>query len=142
MKKIIRLVVVLVVAAVILGWVFKDNIIRSYVSLGREKLESYTTQLLESSEKLEGSYGIFKTACYPWKGMVEFYTGGLGLAPSATYKGFYYSADNTHKVFGAADGEEIVMEVDGDRATWTDGTDNHGSSVRIAEKWFWFEASF
>lgn len=139
-KKLIIILILLVVVAVAIG--FKDDFIRSYVSACRDKLEGYTTQLLESSERLEGSYGIFKTACYPWEGMVEFYVGGGGIAPSSTYKGFYYSADNTHKVFGAANGDGVTMEVDGDHASWTDGSDNHGTSVRIAEKWFWFEASF
>ena len=148
MKKLIRFIVVLLIAAIIIGWGVKDNIIRSYVSLCRDKLESYTTQLLEDSklselgEKMEFSYGAFKTYCYPKEGMVEFYTSGFGLVSSSTYKGFYYSADDTHKVFGAASGDDITMEIDGDRASWTDGTDNHGISVRIAEKWFWFEASF
>jgi len=63
-----------------------------------------------------------------------------GLAPSSTYKGFYYSADNTHKAFGGAD---IPLEVKGDTASWLEvGTDNRGVSIRITDNWFWYEASF
>ena len=87
-------------------------------------------------------YGVWNTACYPVQGMVEFQTGGWGLAPRSTYKGFYYSDDNTHKVFSAADISVVSLEMNGDYATWTDGTDNHGSSACIVDKWFWFEASF
>jgi len=139
-KKVIA--VCLVIVAAILGLAFKDNLIRSYVAFCHENLEAYAVQFLESNEKTSSKYGTWKTSCYPDEGMVEFHTGGWGLAPSTTYTGFYYSADNTHQIFSAAYKDITVMEMDGDRATWTDGTDNHGTSIRITENWFWFEASF
>ena len=139
-KKVIA--ICLVIAVAILGLALKDNLIRIYVALCHENLETYAVQFLDGKERTSGQYGIWKTSCYPDDGMVEFYTGGWGLAPSSTYKGFYYSADNTHKLFSAAYKDITSMETDGDEATWTDGTDNHGISTRITENWFWFEASF
>lgn len=139
-KKTIALCVV--IAITILGLAFKDNLIRTYVVLCNKDLEAYATQFLDDNERTSGQYGIWKTSYYPDDGMVEFHTGGWGLAPSSTYKGFYYSADNTHKLFSAAYKDITSMETDGDHATWTDGTDNHGISTRITENWFWFEASF
>lgn len=141
-KRIARIVICIFVAVIALGVIFKDTLIRSYVSSCNEQLETYAAKMLDSGERTLGKYGIWKTASYPEDGMVEFQTGGFGLAPSSTYKGFYYSADNTHKTFTAAHGEAISMKIDGDHATWTDGTDNHGTSRRIMENWFWFEASF
>lgn len=137
-----RILIFALIAITILAFVLQDNLIRCYVSLRNEKLEAYAVNLLESAEGARASYGIWTTSCYPKDGMVEFQTGGWGLAPSSTYKGFYYSADNTHKLFSAAYADQTTMKIDGDRATWTDGTDNHGSSTRIMDHWFWFEASF
>ena len=137
-----RIVLVLVIAIIFFGFVLQDRLIQSYVSLCEDKLEAYAVTLLDSAEERIDSYGFWNTSCYPVQGMVEFQTGGWGLAPSSTYKGFYYSADNTHKVFSAADIAHASLEINGDYATWTDGTDNHGSSTRIVDKWFWYEASF
>ena len=136
------IIICLVMIALFFGLVFKDNLIRSYVSICHGKLETYASGMLESNGETRGNYGIWETSCYPEDGMVEFFTGGWGLVPSSTYKGFYYSADNTHKLFSAAYTETTAMEVDGDFASWNDGTDNHGTSIRIMENWFWFEASF
>lgn len=136
------IVICTIILVIILSLAFQDNLIRAYVSLGREKLESYALQMLEPSERASDSYGVWKTSCYPEDRMVEFHTGGWGLAPSSTYKGFYYSADDTHKLFSAAYADTVSMEIDGDNASWTDGTDNHGISIRIMKNWFWFEASF
>lgn len=137
-KKIIVIASIVLVAVIVLGLAFRDNLTRGYVSLFQNKLEAYAVDMLDS-EQTTGNYGAWETTCYPEEGMVEFLTGGWGVAPSTTYKGFYYSADDTHKAFS---GIRATMEVDGDKAIWTDGTDNHGTSVRIAENWFWYEASF
>ena len=128
-----------VILVIVLGLVFQDNLIRSYVSLCHERLGNYATQILDSADKTTDTYGIWKTSCYPEDGMVEFHTGGWGFAPGSTYKGFYYSADDTHKPFSVA---AVSLEINGDNATWTDGTDNHGKSTRVMKNWFWFEASF
>ena len=131
-----------IILVIIFGLLVQDNLICVYVSLRHEKLESYASQMLENADKSTDTYGVWKTFCYPEKGLVEFHTGGWGLAPSSTYKGFYYSADNTHKLFSAAYEDAVSMKIDGDNASWSDGTDNHGTSVRIIENWFCFEASF
>lgn len=140
MKK--RILILALITLLVLAFALQDNLIRTYVSLCHEDLESYAVNLLKGTEEPRGTSGIWETHCYPEDGMVEFYTGGWGLVPSSTYKGFYYSADNTHKLFSAAYSDQTSMEIDGDRATWTDGTDNHGSSTRIIDHWFWFKASF
>ena len=131
-----------IILVIILGLLIQDNLICAYVSLRHEKLESYASQMLENADKYTDTYGVWKTFCYPENRMVEFHTGGWGLAPSSTYKGFYYSADNAHKLFSAAYEDAVYIKTDGDNASWTDGTDNHGMSVRIMKNWFWFEASF
>lgn len=136
------IVICAIFLVIVLGLVFQNNLIRAYVSLQHETLENYASRLLGNAEKATDTYGVWKTSCYPEEGMVEFHTGGWGLAPGSTYKGFYYSADDTHKLFSAACADTVSMEINGDNASWTDGTDNHGISVRIMKHWFWFEASF
>ena len=140
--KIKRILIFAIILILVLGFVYRDRLIRSYVLLCNDALEAYAAELLDGAERRADSYGIWKTSGYPEDNMVEFLTGGFGLAPGSTYKGFYYSADNSHKVFSAADASIAPLKIDGDHATWTDGTDNHGSSTRIMDKWFWFEASF
>lgn len=136
------IVILIVIIAIVSGWIFKDHLIRSYVSLCHGELERYASQMLDIGEEKADRYGLWETSVYPGAGMVEFHTGGWGLVPSSTYNGFYYSADNTHKLFSAAYDEKTSLEIDGDHASWADGTDNHGISIRITENWFWFEASF
>jgi hypothetical protein len=133
------LILCLIALVLILGLIFRNRFIRLYVRLFDDRLEAYAVQMLEENERSSGRYGLWKTVCIPAAGMVEFRTGGWGLTPAATYQGFYYAADNAHRAFGAAD---VPIEIAGDTASWTDGTDNRGTSVRITENWFWYTASF
>ena len=137
-----RLLIMIVILILLLGMIFRERLIQTYVVMVREHLETYAENLLDSDDRQSDRYGFWKVRSYPEDQMVEFHTGGFGLAPSSTYKGFYYSADNVHKVFSVADKSLSTMDVAGDHATWTDGTDNHGTSIRITDNWFWYEASF
>lgn len=125
----------------LLGFACREKLVKTYVLVFHEPLEAYARNCLDNSSR-SGSYGPWSVDIYHEDNMVEFMTGGSGLAPSSAYKGFYYSADNTHRVFSSADEALAPLVIDGDHATWTDGTDNHGSSTRLMENWFWFEASF
>lgn len=138
MKKKI-LILSLAALILVLGLVFRNRLIRTYVVLFDDHLRAYAAQMLEHPGDASGRYGFWKTSCFPEAGMVEFRTGGWGLGSGTTYQGFYYAADDTHKAYGAA---SVPMEISGETASWTDGTDNHGTSVRIAENWFWYSAAF
>ena len=137
-----RLVILIVILILLFGMIFQERLIQAYVVVTREHLVSYAEKLLDSDNRQSDRYGVWKVRSYPEEQMVEFHTGGFGLAPSSTYKGFYYSVDNAHKVFSVADESIAMMDIEGERATWTDGTDNHGTSIRIIDNWFWYEASF
>ncbi len=131
-----------ILLAVLLAFclLFSDSLIRAGVQIFHEPLERYCEEFLEESSAIHSrSFGPWKATAYPEQGMVEFFTGGFGLAPGSTYEGFYYSEENQHIPF---QGAEVPMQDWGDSASWTDGTDNHGSSRRIRDNWFWFEASF
>ena len=137
-----RLLIMIVILIFLLGMIFQERLIQTYVVVARGHLAAYAENLLDSDGRQSDRYGFWKVRSYPEEQMVEFHTGGFGLAPSSTYKGLYYSADNVHKVFSVADKSLATMDVDGDYATWTDGTDNHGTSMRFFDNWFWYEASF
>ena len=153
-----------VVFAVVLVFVVlfgQDMLVKTYVKFFHEHLESYAEELIangpqlnvEDSQEVEkdpgldygkelrvqDEYGFWEVDYYPEKKMVEFHTGGAGLVFNSTYWGFYYSPDNTHKVFQGAD---IHLNVNGDLADWYGEGDNWGKSTRMLDKWFWFEASF
>ena len=134
----------------------QDLLVKTYVKVFHSQLESYAQELLDRAEKategdvsvyLNGDseiymvdrYGFWKVNCYPEDGLVEFHTGGAGLVANSTYEGFYYSQDNSHKVFQSAD---ISLNVNKNLADWYGEGDNWGKSTRLMEKWFWFEANF
>ena len=137
-----RILILVILMAVVLGLVFRKQLIQTYVKVFHSSMEAYAENLLAHGSTADASYGLWDVDVYDEANMVEFRTGGFGLAPSSTYQGFYYSGDNRHQVFSAADASIAQLEIDGDAAAWTDGTDNHGTSTRFLDRWFWYEASF
>lgn len=137
-----RFAYAIVVIILLLGLIFREKLIQTYVVVMRAHLVTYAENLLDHDDRKSDRYGFWEVRSYPEEQMVEFHIGGFGLAPSSTYKGFYYSAENVHNVFSVADKSLATMDIEGDYATWTDGTDNHGTSLRITSNWFWYEASF
>ena len=134
----------------------QDLLAQTYVKVFHKRLEVYAEVLLERAENaseeelgvyingdgeiyLADTYGLWKVNCYPADGLVEFHTGGAGLVSNSTYLGFYYSKDNAHKVF---QGANIPLNVNKNVADWYGEGDNWGKSMRLIEKWFWFEANF
>lgn len=121
----------------------QDLIAKTYVMAFHEHLERYAEELLDKAEDsediLHGTYGFWEVTCYTENEMVEFSVGGKGLVFNSTYWGFYYSQDNMHKVFQGAD---IPLNINKDLADWYGEGDNWGKSIRMLDKWFWYEASF
>ena len=148
--------IVLVVALVLISLLGQDLLAKVYVQVFHSHLEVYAEELLDKAGNasegaanvymhdegelcMTDTYGIWKVSCYPDDNMVEFDVGGKGLVFDSTYWGFYYSSDNEHKVFQAAD---IPLNVNTDSADWYGEGDNWGKSMRLQDKWFWFEANF
>lgn len=108
-------------------------------------MENYAERLLEENfeEIVSDKYGFWKVTCYKESNMVEFQIGGSGLVANSRYWGFYYSPQDEHKAF---QGYECEMEQDRYReeATFWEvpDTDNGGTSVRMFQKWYWFEVHF
>ena len=136
--KLMAIVGVVVVAFVILF--AQDLLAKTYAKVFHKHLEQYAENLLITCEDTSSDrYGFWEVICYPEKELVEFHTGGAGLVFNSTYLGFYYSPDNTHKVFQGAD---IPLNINENLADWYGEGDNWGRSTRLLDKWFWFEANF
>lgn len=140
-----------IVTVLLLGLIFQDFLLQTYVRLFHGRLETYATTFLAEARSENpfdyglwaedgnlDAYGPWETTCWSERGAVEFATSAFGIAPSTHYKGFYYSEDNSHMPFQATD---LAMTENGDVATWT-WQGNYGSSTRICDHWFWFEAHF
>ena len=71
--------------------------------------------------------------------VVEFTTGGFGLAPSSSYHGVYYSADGEPAAFQNTD---VPLGPSRDGWIWHGRGDNYGETWHINENWYTFYASF
>lgn len=112
----------------------------SWDDIDMNELAIFGTEIYSDIEMTASDhYGFWKVNCYPEDELVEIRTGGAGLVFNSTYLGFYYSPDNTHKVFQGAD---IPLNVNENLADWYGEGDNWGRSTRLVDKWFWFEANF
>ncbi|MBQ8519238.1 MAG: helix-turn-helix transcriptional regulator [Agathobacter sp.] len=132
--------VVLLIVVAFVSLFAQDLLAKTYVKVFHKHLETYAEELLDKCEDTTSDqYGFWKVTCYPEDELVEFHTGGAGLVANSTYLGFYYSPDNTHKVFQGAD---VPLNVNKNLADWYGEGDNWGKSTRLMDKWFWFEASF
>lgn len=151
MKQRKRYLLLAVLAVLLAGFLSRDLLLQAYVRLNRSALEEYAAALLSKARSDDPfqyelwakdgntrSYGPWETTCWSQRGAVEFVTSAFGIVPSSHYKGFYYSEDNTHMPFQAT---EIAMTEDGNQASWT-WQGNYGTSTRICDHWFWFEAHF
>ncbi len=148
-------VIVFATALLLVCLLGQDLIAKTYVMAFHSHLEKYAEELLDRAESVgvkdenvypgnDGvyvvdKYGFWDVTCYTTDNMVEFSVGGKGLVFNSTYWGFYYSPDNTHKVYHGAD---IPLNVNKDLADWYGEGDNWGKSMRLRDKWFWYEASF
>lgn len=72
--------------------------------------------------------------------MVEFTLSSFGLVPSTSYYGCYYSPDDVPVPFQNVD-VSLVQANDG-TWEWSDEGDNHGTTAKIKDCWYYFEAHF
>ena len=107
----------------------------------RELFERAASELLaEGGTELEIP-GV-KAVCLWGEGgeaIVEFTTGGFGLAPSSSYHGVYYSADGEPAAFQNTD---VPLGPSREGWIWHGEGDNYGETRHINENWYTFYASF
>jgi len=78
-----------------------------------------------------------------WEGehsMTEFLIGSFGFGSGSTYYGCYYSPDDVPLAFHNTD---VELTQDGHEYwEWQADGDNHGSTSKIMDYWYYFEAEF
>lgn len=109
-----------------------ENRVKRFVSVHREELEeAYQTGFVPARIGYK-TYNI-------WDGehpMMEF----ILCTRWGTYCGCYYSPDDVPLSFQNT-GIELTPAGDGEWA-WQEEGDNHGTTRKIMDKWYYFEASF
>ncbi|MBE5880372.1 MAG: hypothetical protein E7288_10435 [Lachnospiraceae bacterium] len=72
--------------------------------------------------------------------VVDFFVTGYGLAPSGGYYGFYYSPEDLPMMY--MDEMAKLTEYEPDAWTWQGVGDNDGVIKKIADCWYYYEATF
>jgi len=133
-------VCIVLIGAVLLGLLCYPALTKNYIRVNADKLEAYARQQLEAGK--DGSYGLWDVTVYKDPGLVQFRTGGSGLAPGSIYEGFYYSASGDHAAFPGFTGESDVWD---DTAIFRDpaeNSDNYQHSTHIIGPFYWFELHY
>lgn len=110
--------------------------------LHRGKFEQAAQDMLTERETDVSIFGVHDIDIWGFDDgtMVEFTTGGFGIASASFYSGVYYSADGDPKPFQNSDNELIP---DGDGWVWQEAdSDNHGETYPLGDGWYTFSASF
>lgn len=120
-----------------------------YVQGHQAELTAYVKTLLAiDPAQLEDYHGYsggdtydgWDVTCYPHTGMVEFQTSVFGLVPSSTYSGFYYSPEDVPLGFQST---QVDFVESGGGWLWEEPEgDNRQYTEKIADHWYWYEASF
>ena len=119
-----------------LCFLYYPSLVRTYVTANQQKLEDYAQALLETGG--QGTCGLWEATAYPELGIVEFRTGGSGLAPGSVYEGFYYSVSGEHVPFPGFAGPDENLGEDALFADPAADSDNFQTSAQLAPGWFWF----
>lgn len=74
---------------------------------------------------------------------VDFYCGGVGIAPSSTYVGFFYTEENDPAAIWCAPGSADMLTPSGNGLSWreTNG-DNRYYTEHICGNFYYYESSY
>lgn len=123
------------------------NDISKYVNENYEELEHIAIEYMNGNEVEKPQYVRNISVHSPDElyvhsnnTIVEFDQGGSGLVSSSTYYGFYYSENDIPASFQNSSKE--LTEYEKNKWSWKGVGDNHGSTIKIRDNWYYFEASF
>ena len=110
----------------------------NYVKNNIQQLTAEAESVMEKGVSAHHQYDdttvtYYPTASYP---IVEFSTGGFGIAPSGYYTGFYYSPEDIPVRYN---GNGTNMEQDKNGWIYQDRGDNHGYTEKICDNWYWYK---
>lgn len=115
--------------------------IERFVAANQAALEEIAADCLRGSQTAARYKSVEIEGVFPGEHrIVQFFSGGFGLAPASTYCGFYYSEDGVPAAYQNVD---VPLTPAGEGEwRWSDGTDNGGMTRRITEHWFSYRAWF
>ena len=115
--------------------------IERFVAANQAALEEIAADCLRGSQTAARYKSVEIEGVFPGEHrIVQFFSGGFGLAPASTYCGFYYSEDGVPAAYQNVD---VPLTPAGEnRWRWSDGTDNGGVTRRITGHWFSYLAWF
>ena len=123
------------------------NDISKYVNENYEELEHIAIEYINGNEIQKPQYVSSISVHSPDKQyvhsdntIVEFSQGGSGLVSTSTYYGFYYSENDIPAAFQNCSKE--LTEYEKYKWSWTGVGDNRGTTIKIRDNWYYFEASF
>ena len=123
------------------------NDISKYVNENYEELEHIAIEYINGNEIQKPQYVSSISVHSPDKQyvhsdntIVEFSQGGSGLVSTSTYYGFYYSENDIPAAFQNSSKE--LTEYEKNKWSWTGVGDNRGTTIKIRDNWYYFEASF
>lgn len=150
---------IVIVITVILVGAFRyhfdyERRIASFVIKNEPELTALAEDYLEKTGQRKITYrGIKIGGVFPAGEVVPFAVGGIGIAPAASYYGFYYSPED----IPVSNGEGELKKVEGQQSgilsglvpgdqkecwSWQGYGDNGGEIVKIKEHWYYYKCWF
>lgn len=115
--------------------------IKSFINQNSEELVTIAESYLNSDIAIKNYKGVEVEQVFRGKNdIVQFYFGGVGIAPASKYYGFYYSPDDVPAVYQNVSCK--LSPISDDEWEWSDGTDNGGRTKKLMKNWFYYEAWF
>lgn len=116
--------------------------IKNFINENSKELVTIAESYLDSDTSIKTYKGVEVEQVFSRNNdIVQFYYGGKGIAPASKCYGFYYSPDDVPAAY--QNSNYNLTDVSDDEWKWLEnGTDNGGRTIRIREKWFYYEAWF
>lgn len=153
----IKTAIVIVITVILVG-AFRyhfdyERRIASFVTKNEPELTALAEDYLEKTEQKEITYrGVKIGGVFPAGEAVPFDVGGIGIVPSASYYGFYYSPEDIPVSNGEGELEKVeeqegflpglVPRNQKERWVWQGYGDNGGEIVKIKEHWYYYKCWF
>lgn len=153
----IKTAIVITIAVILVGALHShfnyERRMAHFVTQNEPKLTALAEDYLEKTGQREITYrGAKIGGVFPAGEVVPFDVGGIGIVPSASYYGFYYSPEDIPVSNGEGELEKVeeqegflpglVPKNQKERWVWQGYGDNGGEIVKIKEHWYYYKCWF
>lgn len=154
----IKTAIVIVITVILVG-AFRyhfdyERRITSFVTKNEPELTALAEEYLEKTGQKEITYrGVRIGGVFPAGEVVPFDVGGIGIVPTASYYGFYYSPEDIPVSNGEGELKKVEEQHTGilsnlfqnyqqERWSWQGYGDNGGEIVKIKTHWYYYRCWF